>query len=198
MTTIKRVQEITAHQLALRALVVRDASTPSPIAGVGLRELRVHRDDRGTLTELLRSDWSDLYGEDLPFAQTYVSMTGPGVARDDGRWHVHAHQTDRFYCLAGTIVVAIADGRPESQSHGKLMLVEMQAIADAPAPLVVTIPPGTLHGFVVVSDSPATLMNFPNRLYDPADEGRIAFADAGIVTPSGRPFSYDAVRALYA
>lgn len=198
MTTIKRVQEITAHQLALRALVVRDASAPSPIAGVGLRELRVHRDDRGTLTELLRSDWSDLYGEDLPFAQAYVSMTGAGVARDDARWHVHAHQTDRFYCLAGTIVVAIADGRPESQSHGNLMLVEMQAIADAPALLVVTIPPGTLHGFVVVSDSPATLMNFPNRLYDPADEGRIDFADVDIMTPSGRPFSYDAVRALYA
>jgi dTDP-4-dehydrorhamnose 3,5-epimerase-like enzyme len=198
VTTIKRVQEITAHQLALRVLLVRDASAPAPIAGVTLRELWVNRDDRGTLTELLRTDWSDLYGEDQPFAQAYVSMTAPGVARDEDRWHVHARQTDRFYCLAGAIVVAIADGRPTSPTTGRLMLVELRAIADAPAPLVVTIPPGTLHGFVVTSDIPATLMNFPTRLYDAADEGRIAFAEAGIVTPSGRPFSYDAVRALYA
>ncbi|MDQ3411372.1 MAG: dTDP-4-dehydrorhamnose 3,5-epimerase family protein [Chloroflexota bacterium] len=198
MTTIRRVQENTAHQLALRALVVRDGGTPSPIAGVTLRELRVNRDDRGTLTELLRSDWPDLYDDRHPFAQAYVSMTLPGVARDDDRWHVHVHQTDRFYCLAGAIVVAIADGRASSPTNGQLMLVELSAIADAPAPLVVTIPPGTLHGFVVTSDVPAMLMNFPTRLYDPADEGRVPFADAGILTPGGRPFSYDAVRALYA
>jgi hypothetical protein len=40
-------------------------------------------------------------------------------------------------------------------------------------------------------------MNFPNRLYDPADEGRVPFAEAGIMTPGEQPFSYDAVRALY-
>lgn len=198
MTTVRRVQEIAAHQLALRAIVVRDAAMPSRIAGVTLRELRVNRDDRGTLTELLRTDWPDLYGDGHPFAQAYVSMTAPGVARDDGQWHVHAHQTDRFYCLAGAIVVAVADGRPGSATNGHLMLVELNAIADAPAPLVVTIPPGTLHGFVVTSEIPATLMNFPTRLYDPADEGRVAFADAGIMTPGGHPFSYDAVRGLYA
>ena len=197
MTTIKRVQEIGAQQAALRAVIVRDAATPASIHDVTLRELRVNRDPRGTLTELLRVDWDDIYDSDHPFAQTYVSMTAPGVARDDGRWHVHQHQTDRFYCLAGQIVVAIADQRPESPTRGTLMLVELSAATDAPAPLVVTIPPGTLHGFVVTGEGPATLMNFPNRLYDPADEGRLDFAEAGVLTPAGLAFSYDLVRALY-
>ena len=176
---------------------VRDAAAPATIAGVTLRELRVNRDPRGTLTELLRTDWPDLYGEGMPFAQVYASTTAPRVARDEDRWHVHRHQTDRFYCLAGRIAVAIADARPDSRTRGQLMLVELAAAADAPAPLVVTIPPGTLHGFVVTSASPATLLNFPNHLYDPTDEGRLPFAEAGVTLPDGSPFSYEAVRELY-
>ena len=71
------------------------------------------------------------------------------------------------------------------------------AQGDAPAPLVVSIPPGTLHGFVVTSDGPATLLNFPNRLYDASDEGRVLFEDADVTLPDGTPFSYDVVRDLY-
>jgi dTDP-4-dehydrorhamnose 3,5-epimerase len=182
---------------AIRSVLVRDAATPATIAGVTLRDLRVNRDPRGTLTELLRADWPDLYGGEMPFAQVYTSTTALGVARDEDRWHVHRHQTDRFYCLAGRIVVAISDARAGSATRGQVMLVELAAGTDAPAPLVVTIPPGTLHGFVVTSAGPATLLNFPNRLYDPTDEGRLPFADARVELPDGSPFSYDAVRALY-
>ncbi len=180
------------------AVLVHDASANPAVAGVTLRALTVNRDPRGTLTELLRIDWPDLFNEGMPFAQVYASQTGPGVARDEDRWHVHRHQTDRFYCLAGRIVVAIADPRPHSSTRGAMMLVELRATADAPAPLVVSIPPCTLHGFVVTSDGPATLLNFPNRLYDPTDEGRLPFTDAGITLPDGTPFTYDAVRTLYA
>ena len=77
------------------------------------------------------------------------------------------------------------------------MLVELASTDDAPAPLVVTIPPGTLHGFVVTSSIPATLLNFPNRLYDPSDEGRVQFPDAGVTLPNGSRFSYDSIRAAY-
>lgn len=190
---------MTDHALhaATAALLVRDAVAAPPVAGVTLRDLRINRDPRGTLTELLRTDWPDLFGADLPFAQVYASTTGPGVARDEQAWHVHRHQSDRFYCLAGRIVVAIADPRPESPTRGALMLVELAAGPDHPAPLVVTIPPGTLHGFVVTSPGPATLLNFPNRLYDPADEGRLPFADAAVALPDGTPFAYDLARALY-
>jgi dTDP-4-dehydrorhamnose 3,5-epimerase-like enzyme len=182
---------------AVRSLVVRDDSASGRIAGVTIRALTVNRDPRGTLTELLRADWSDLFGPEMPFAQVYTSTTGSGVARDEDRWHVHQHQTDRFYCLAGRIVVAIADARAGSATNGQIMLVELAAESDAPAPLVVTIPPGTLHGFVVTSDGPASLLNFPNRLYDPTDEGRLPFTEAGMTFPNGAPFTYQAVRDLY-
>jgi dTDP-4-dehydrorhamnose 3,5-epimerase len=180
----------------LRQHLVRDAAGSGRIAGVVVRELRVNRDPRGTLTELLRRDWPELYGEEMPFAQVYTSTTAAGVARDEERWHLHRHQTDRFYCLAGRIVVAIADPRPDSPTRGEVLLVELAAEADAPAPLVVTIPPGTLHGFVVTSSTPAVLLNFPNRLYDPTDEGRVPFGEAQVTLADGTPFTYDLVRGM--
>ena len=182
---------------SIAGLVVRDQSGNGRIQGVVVRELKVNRDPRGTLTELLRTDWPDVFGDDMPFRQVYTSTTASGVARDEDRWHVHEHQTDRFYCLAGRIVVAIADNRPSSQSRQQIMLVELAAGDDSPAPVMVTIPPGTLHGFVVTSPSPAILANFPNRLYDPTDEGRVPFAEAGVKLPDGSAFSYEQVRALY-
>jgi dTDP-4-dehydrorhamnose 3,5-epimerase len=186
----------TTDQAVVRSLIVRDDSASGQIAGVTLHALRVNRDPRGTLTELLRSDWPDIYGPEMPFAQAYLSTTGAGVARDEDRWHVHQQQTDRFYCVSGQIVVAIADARAGSATYGRIMLVELTADRDAPASLLVTIPPGTLHGFVVTSSQPASLLNFPNRLYDPSDEGRLPFTEAGITFPDGTPFSYDAVRVV--
>lgn len=182
---------------AARSILVTDARKPAAIHDVVLHGLTTHRDPRGTLTELLRADWDDVYGADLPFAQVYTSTTAPGVARDVDRWHVHRHQTDRFYCVAGRIVVPIADVREGSPTQGTLMLVELAAEADGPAPLLVTIPPGTLHGFVVTSPGPATLLNFPNRIYDPDDEGRLPFTEAGVTFPDGTPFDYRVVQALY-
>lgn len=181
---------------AIRSSLVTAAEVRPAIHDVTVRALTTHRDPRGTLTELLRADWSDVYGDSLPFAQVYTSTTAPGVARDVDMWHVHQHQTDRFYCVSGRIVVAIADPREESPSCGQLMLVELDAQGDAPAPLMVTIPPRTLHGFVVTSEGPATLLNFPNRLYNPADEGRTPFREAAVTFLDGTDFSYEHVRKL--
>jgi len=178
-------------------VLVTSAEGSSMIEGALLHPLTTHRDPRGTLTELLRADWPGVYGDTMPFAQVYTSTTAPGVARDIDKWHLHQHQTDRFYCIRGRIVVAIADPRPGSSTSGALMLVELAATDDGPAPLLVTIPQGTLHGFVVTSDEPATLLNFPNRLYDPEDEGRVPFTEANVTFPDGTPFSYDAVREWY-
>jgi dTDP-4-dehydrorhamnose 3,5-epimerase-like enzyme len=186
-----------ATRAAITEVLVTSAEDRSRIEGAVLHGLTTHRDPRGTLTELLRADWPGVFGAEMPFAQVYTSTTGPGVARDVDRWHLHRHQTDRFYCLRGRIVVAIADAREGSPTAGGLMLVELAAAEDAPAPVLVTIPPGTLHGFVVTSPEPATLLNFPNRLYDPDDEGRVPFAEAGVTFPDGTPFDYAAVRRWY-
>lgn len=183
---------------SIRDVLVTSADVPSRIEGALIHGLTTHRDPRGTLTELLRADWTGVYGEQMPFAQVYTSTTAPGVARDIDKWHVHQHQTDRFYCIRGRIVVAIADPRRGSPTQGNLMLVELAAEEDVPAPMLVTIPPRTLHGFVVTSKEPATLLNFPNRLYDPSDEGRVPFDEAAVTFPDGSAFDYDAVRRWYA
>lgn len=166
------------------------------IPGVVLRPLTVHRDPRGTLTELLRADWPDVFGEAMPFAQMYASVTAPGIARDEDRWHLHERQTDRFVVLAGRIVVAVADARPDSPAHGTLRLIDFRADRDAPAPALLTVPSGVLHGLLALGDGPAVLLNAPTRLFDPdaPDERRVPFADAAITLPSGQPFAWEIVR----
>jgi len=42
------------------------------------------------------------------------------------------------------------------------------------------IPPGVGHGYKVVGQSAATLVYVTNRLYNPKDEGRIAYNDESI------------------
>lgn len=182
---------------AIESILITDADQPSMVDGSVIHALKVNRDPRGTLTELLKVDWPEVYGEDMPFAQVYTSTTGAGVARDIDKWHVHQHQTDRFYCMRGRIVVAVADPREDSPTNGAVQLVELSAGDDAPAPMLVTIPPRTLHGFVVTSEEPATLLNFPNRVYDPEDEGRLPFDESGVVFPDGIPFDYMAVLQWY-
>ncbi len=56
------------------------------------------------------------------------------------------------------------------------------------------IPELVHHGFVVVPGAPAILTNFPTRLYDPEDEGRVPFAEAGATLPDGRPFAWELIR----
>lgn len=197
MTSLQSVRRALAMRAVLGDALVDAPGERDPIAGVTLRPLTVNRDPRGTLTELLRADWAGVFGEEMPFAQVYASVTVPGIARDEDRWHVHERQTDRFVVLSGTIVVAIADARPGSPDEGRLVLVAMQAEDDAPAPFMVTVPPGTLHGLIAVGERPAMLLNFPTRLWDASDEGRVAFADAGIRLPGGEPFTWDVVRQAF-
>jgi dTDP-4-dehydrorhamnose 3,5-epimerase len=176
-------------------IVARPGGAQPGVEGAILRPLTTHRDPRGSLTELLRAEWTEVFGPEMPFTMVYTSTTMPGVARDVDRWHVHQHQIDRFVCLAGAICVAIADVRPGSATAGRLALVELRAGADAPAGAMLTVPAGTLHGFVVLGDQPATILNFPNRTYDPADEGRVPFVDAGVTFPDGTPFAWERVLA---
>ena len=159
------------------------------------RRLRVNRDESGTLVEILRTDWPDIYDPDTrAFAQTYYSVTPAGLARDEDEWHVHQHQEDRFIVAAGSIVLALWDGRPESPTQGTLDLLPLGKISGDDAQHCVLIPRLVHHGFMVVGDKPAVLLNSPTRLYNPDDEGRDAFADVGARFDDGRPFSWEAVR----
>jgi dTDP-4-dehydrorhamnose 3,5-epimerase len=47
-------------------------------------------------------------------------------------------------------------------------------------PWQILIPPGVGHGYKVISREPGMLVYVTDRVYNPADEGRIAYNDAGI------------------
>ncbi len=146
------------------------------IDGVVIRKLKVFKDATGILFETLRIDWDDVYKNiNAPFAMQYISQTPPGVARDEDEWHVHQKQKDRFICTSGKIITAIFDPREDSSTKGQLNLFAMSPDKEEEMYMVV-IPEKTYHGFMVVSETTGMLLNFPTRLYNGEDEGRVKHA----------------------
>ena len=167
------------------------------IHDVRIHPLRVNRDKRGILTEIMKTDWEDVYEKrELPFAQTYYSITKSGVARDETLWHYHpGGQQDRFGVIKGEIVVAIFDWRKKSKTFGRLNLFHLGELPKDKGQYIVLVPKRCLHGFVVVSKTPAILFNFPTRLYDPVEEKRIPMEK--VKMEDGKGFSWDLVRSSF-
>lgn len=161
------------------------------IRGVLMYPLKVNKDETGILVETLRTDWKEIYGKDREFFMQYFSVTQPGVARDEDVWHSHPTQEDRFIVASGEIITAVADNRNSSPTFGMLNLFNMKAEID---PFILLIPRETLHGFMVVSQLPAVLLNFPTQLYDPSEEKRIDYEKVNVKFPNGAPFSWNEVR----
>lgn len=140
------------------------------IHDVELKELQLNIDERGSLTEIWRSDWDFYQGNDVP-EMSYVSVTHPGIIR---AWHRHLEgQIDHFVVPHGQVKVGLYDDRENSPTQGELDTYivgegNMQAIR---------VPGDCWHGFKTIGDEPATLINFPTKLYeykDP-DEERLPY-----------------------
>jgi len=98
------------------------------IEGTIVRPLKVNSDESGILVETLKTNWTDVYSEVMPFAQQYYSVTNSGIARDENQWHFHpGGQQDRFIVISGEIVAAIADNEENSPTKGLLNLYHMKS-----------------------------------------------------------------------
>lgn len=141
------------------------------IDGVGTRRLLRHEDDRGSLTEILRSDWPEF----RRFGQALLTVNRPGVVR---AWHWHERQTDAILIIAGQVRVALYDARTGSRTYGTVE----EHVFTGDDLVVTVVPPGVWHGYKTVGRESATILNFPDQLYDPAhpDEGRAAADAAGV------------------
>lgn len=148
------------------------------IDGVRLRVLEPHRDARGSLTELFRSDWPEVER----FGQAILTVNQPGVVR---AWHWHERQTDAIVVIAGRALLPLYDGRHRSPTFGRIE----EHIGDGDRPFALFVPPGVYHGYKTLGDRPALIVNFPDRIYDPADpdEHRIAFDDPSVPFDWGVP-----------
>lgn len=162
------------------------------VKDVVLRSLKVNQDETGgVLVETLRRDWEGIYGEGREFAMQYFSVTPPGLARDEDKWHLHQKQEDRFLVVAGEVVVSVADYRKDSETYGLLNLFYMKPLDN---PYIVLIPKGTLHGFLAAGKKEAILLNFPTSVYNSEDELRVSYDEANIKTSENQLFSWDLVR----
>jgi dTDP-4-dehydrorhamnose 3,5-epimerase len=134
------------------------------IEGAKTRKLRLIPDERGYLMEMFRSDWEEFE----KFGQTYITAVYPGVVKG---WHYHKNQTDHFICVRGMAKVALYDQREDSPTKGEVD----EFFLGEQNPVMLTIPPGVLHGFKGISTEMTLIVNVPDQLYnyeDP-DEYRI-------------------------
>ncbi len=116
------------------------ATAPSPAvlpAGVAVRPLTSHVDDRGAFTEIFREEWDLGVG----LVQWNAVRTAPGVLRGV---HVHVLHADLLTVPMGHATIALRDLRTHSPTSGLATTVDLRG--DAMGAIV--IPPGVAHGFL--------------------------------------------------
>lgn len=153
--------------------VIRLADSPDLIDGVRVARFDLWPDDRGYFLEVIRMQQG--LAADFPAESTQVSaaLSYPGTIK---AFHFHRHQTDLWSPSAGMFQVALVDFRPESPTFGRKNTFYVGALR----PWQILIPPGVGHGYKVIGEQPAMLVYVTNRIYNPQDEGRIAYNDPAI------------------
>lgn len=136
------------------------------IKGVRLKELTVHKDERGALFEILRSDWPEF----KKFGQAYITVCKRGWVKG---WHYHKIQTDNFCVVKGKAKIVLIDS-------AKKEFMEFKLSDEKPA--VLSIPPKVIHGFECISKGECWIMNIPTEIYKykKPDEYRILLNDSSI------------------
>jgi len=134
------------------------------IDGVSVKRLKVIPDERGFLMEMLRSD-DDMFTE---FGQVYLSVAYPGIVKG---WHYHKLQTDYFTVVKGMLKVVLYDRRDGSPTHGEVN----EFFMGEKNPILISIPPGVVHGVKAIGGEAGYLVNCPDKTYnyDEPDEYRV-------------------------
>lgn len=141
------------------------------IKDVMLRELKVLRDERGFLFEILRADWENF----KKFGQVYITCCFRGWVKG---WHYHKIQWDNFCCVKGETKVVLVDMRENSETHMEVN----EFVLSSDTPSLLTIPPLVLHGFECLSEDECWILNIPSEVYNylTPDEFRIPLDDPKI------------------
>lgn len=125
------------------------------IEGVKIKHLKIIKDQRGWLMEVLRCDDSIFE----KFGQAYVTTAYAGVVK---AWHYHKKQTDNFTCIHGTMRVALYDAREGSPTKGQVM----EFVLDENNRMLISVPPGVYHGFKAEGNETALFLSIPNLPYN--------------------------------
>jgi len=136
------------------------------IENVEIKPLKVFKDDRGYLMEILRSDDSIFE----KFGQVYLTVAYPNVVKG---WHWHKKQTDFFTVVKGNAKVVLFDMRDGSKTKGKIE----EFVIGENNPALLKIPAMVAHGFTPADDNPCFIINCPTEVYnrEHPDEERVPF-----------------------
>src|SRR3972149_180692 len=138
------------------------------IEGVILKPLITHSDERGYFRELIRVT-DDFFSEG--FGQWSESLMYQDVCK---AWHIHALQVDWWRVVFGTIKVVLYDVRSDKPIYDSATYEEIEEFSLDNQTGILRIPPGVAHGCKVLQ-GPAMLMYITSKVYNPEDEGRIAY-----------------------
>jgi dTDP-4-dehydrorhamnose 3,5-epimerase len=153
--------------------VIRTSDSGDLIEGVVVRPFDLWPDDRGYFLEVARMGQGLAASFPAESTQVSAALSYPGTIK---AFHYHLHQTDLWVPATGMFQVTLVDLRPESSTFGR----KNTAYAGGLKPWQFLIPPGVGHGYKVIGEQPAMLVYVTNRLYNPKDEGRVAYNDPSI------------------
>jgi dTDP-4-dehydrorhamnose 3,5-epimerase len=153
--------------------LIRTVDSADLIDGVRLRAYDLWPDDRGYFLEVIRMQQG--LAQNFPVETTQVSaaLSYPGTIK---AFHFHQYQIDFWVPSAGMFQVVLVDLRADSPTFG----VKNTLYVGALKPWQILIPPGVGHGYKVIGETAGILVYVTNRLYNPRDEGRIAYDDPSI------------------
>lgn len=174
ITMTQETLEIAAPRCAAGiGSILRTPQSRDAIAGVRIQAFDLWPDDRGYFLEVARLG-QGLVTEFAPqTTQVSAALSYPGTIK---AFHFHRHQTDVWVPSQGMFQVALVDLRPESPTYGAKNTLYVGALKS----WQILIPPGVGHGYKVIGEHPGMLVYLTNQLYNPTDEGRIAYNDPSI------------------
>jgi dTDP-4-dehydrorhamnose 3,5-epimerase-like enzyme len=135
------------------------------IEGVRIERLEVKRDERGWLTEVLRSS-NQPPGAKL--AQLYVTVGNPGKTKGK---HYHTRKIEWFSVISGKAKLFLKDTR-----NGQEQMVPMGEDNMA----TVTIPPHVAHAITGDGDAPFYLIVAVSEEFNPQDPDTLPYDFPGL------------------
>jgi len=129
------------------------------IQGVEIKKLKILKDERGFLMEIMRAD-DKIFQR---FGQVYLTFCRYGVAK---AWHYHKLQDDYFVCLQGRTLVGLYDARKRSKTYGKTAKFVLAAPEEEGRHILLKIPKGVAHGFTALTRKGTKILNVPTKVYN--------------------------------
>jgi dTDP-4-dehydrorhamnose 3,5-epimerase len=142
----------------------RDTQTVTPAgerveampAGIEVRDLVTHPDERGTVCEIYDLRWG-VQPDPVVFA--YMCTIRPGMAKG---WGIHREHHDRYAFLTGELEIALYDERADSATSGLVSTIVLSELRRR----LLTIPPGVWHAERNIGEKDVMFVNFPTIPYD--------------------------------